>query len=375
VHRRLPALAGATLRDCADTLPPDDLPSNVVPLLRVHGRLADPSRQRLVIGEADFFADEPVGDAPHNEGHVPRADMIAHALERGDVLFVGSSLSEPGVLSIVAANRHLPGRRYALLLTPGFAGAELSRPDRLDEKALALDLLARRYLHLGITPIIVDFEQQVPQILREVAFRIAPGADGYRRYSERLDDWWQSWASVLGYEADGSGQGRLSPEMRNRWRLRLREILEQIGTLMSRNSPSIGEDIRLEVWLRNHHTRTLFLVATTASRPPRASAPPETQTLDSDDPTPAQLAFRQGRTVIATPRRRGDAYAIATPLSLDGDQWHHLPVGVVTVTSNRADGTLAAVGEDQDLLRAVTSAIGASLRELVLPSDAATPNA
>jgi hypothetical protein len=368
VHARLHHLMSASLEDCADGLPPDGLAPSVVPLLRMHGRPGEPSKQRLVIGEADFFVDDPVGDAPHSESHVARPNVVLHAMKRGDVLFVGSSLSEPGVLSVVAAHRHLPGRRYAILLSPDFAG-KLSGPGHFDERALALDLLARRYLHIGVTPIIVDFEQQVPQVLREVAFRIAPGPAGYRPYAERLDDWWGEWASILGFGIDGSGDGRLPQVVRARWRLRLSEIRDHIATLVSREGLQDDETIRLELWLRNHHTRTLFLAVTTAVRQPKASDPLEKQPLDADEPSPEQLAFRQGRTVIGRPRRRGDAYAIATPVVLEGEGWHHLPVGIVTVTSNRADGTLATIGEKQDRLRRVTSKIGARLSELLMPSD------
>jgi hypothetical protein len=125
---------------------------------------------QLVVGEADFFADEPVGEQAHHPAHAARPQVIEHALGRGDVLFVGSSLTEPGV----AASKHLPGRRCALVLPSDLAAAGLSASEQPEAYALALDLIARRYLHLGVVPILVDFEQQVPQMLvdEELSWRL-----------------------------------------------------------------------------------------------------------------------------------------------------------------------------------------------------------
>jgi hypothetical protein len=368
VRERDDRLTGIELHDCGDELPPDDLDSRLVPLMRLHGRHGDKSKQRLVIGEADFFADEPVavGSEGHTEGHSTRASVVERALQRGAVIFVGTSLTEPGLVSVLGGTRGLPGMTYALLLPPNLARAGLSVHSHPVEYATALDLLGRRYLHLGVTPVFVDFEQQVPQMLREVAHCIAAGSADYQPYSDRLGEWWARAARLFGYDDDGTGSGRINVELRDRGRERLMEMRD-LSTIFSHLQSSPDENIQFDVWLRNPPARTLFKIATTAARGPTAGSVPKSQPLHGEDPTPEQRAFREGRTITMQLRRRGGRhyYVVATPLVLHDAPWHHLPVGIVTITSTQRDGALAAVASNQDDLRTFTTRIPRRLRGLL----------
>jgi hypothetical protein len=359
VRERNPALGDIEIYDCGDEVPPRKLDPHLVPLMRIHGRKGDLSMQRLVVGEADFFAEEPVSGGSHTNGHKPRPYVVGRALDRGDVLFVGTSLTDLGMLSVVAAHANSSGKKYALLLPPAMDG-DLNLHDRPEEYAIALDLLGRRYLHLGIKPAFVDFEQQVPQLLREVAHRIAAGKSAYDPYKERLARWWRTGAPLLGYKDDGSDAGQIHPKLRARGRERLREMRD-VSKIFRGLEPSRGEKIRTDVWLRNPATRTLFHVATSAARPPN----PDRQPLGSSAPTPEQRAFREGRTIVTRDNiSRPGKYAIATPLILDAAPWHHLPVGIVSTSSNQTDGALAAMSQNQDNLGDFSTGMPSRLRAL-----------
>lgn len=358
-------LRSISLRDYLDHLPPNDPEPDTVPLLRISGRHGERSTQGLVVGEADFLADERLGPGGHNPEHVPRYRALVRALTRGGVLFVGTSLSDPGVLAALATTRHTRWPRYALVLPP--AGlTSTSMP--ADQIAGALHLLALRYLHLGVVPVIADFDHQVPQLLREVALKVHMGRD-YAGHADRMELWWRRWAEVLGYDRAGAPSGSSDGELVGLWQRRLRALAATIaGPEVLGQAQSAKETIRIEVWLRNHHRRCLFLWASSPAAPSE-EAPTEiaVQAEDPNDIVP--LAFRTGRTVHQRLLGTSWRYGVATNIVLYAAPWHRLPVGVVNVLSSREDVSLASLATDVDALRAFERGLLQRVKELLRDDD------
>jgi hypothetical protein len=371
VHDQYPELRPFELVDCEDRAPLESPAVHQISLLRLHGRRGDSSMQPLVVGEADFIADEAV-DGEHVAGHVSRSELLLRALREGTVVFVGSSLDEPGVLAGLAATKHAGQRRFAVLLPPDL-GPQLDALKNPSGRAVALSLIAQRYLHLGVVPIILDFEQQVPQLLREVALRLLKGAS-YVPLRTRLLEWWVTYAQPLGYDQSGRKVGYVNAELRKLWRQRLVEKRRTIegGSFLGANVPGTGDDIKIEVWLRNHLARKLFLLATSDRRAPSPGSSPQVAVLDYGANGIVQRTFRAGRTLTERHAGRRWQYVIATPLVLHGEPWHHLPVGVVTVMSNRAGGSLFQIRREPDRLDEFTTNLTDEIRPWLehAPSDA-----
>jgi hypothetical protein len=313
---------------------PGVVPANRVPLYYLNGKLDDSSR--LVIGESDFFAWYDHQLTQNSEHHRWRSEVISTALSEGTCLFVGSGLTDPDLLAQLATTKS-DRRKYAILLAPPIETADTQRKDR----HLLRDLVERRFLHLGIVPITVDYPHQVPQFLREVALRVRDG-NGYRPYICRLNTWWQNWHHHLGYSTPNSVAGARSFDMQNAWRILLEELLasSEVTSFLG-GGPANDEQVQIEVWLRNPDPgqRRIFLWANSdcvwlngasahvASL--RLNAPPEYL---------AQRTFRSGHIVTEElPANRGHwRFCVSIPLVLHAPDWHHLPIGVLNVLGNQA---------------------------------------
>jgi hypothetical protein len=365
-HEYFPSLRSISFRDYFDKLPEDEPGAGVVPLLRIHGRPGDPSSQSMVVGEADFLADEHVSADGHGSDHASRYRVLTRALTRGAVVFVGTSLTDPGVLATLAATRHLHKRRYALLLPPeGLIAARLTH----DEWALAVHLLSARYLHLGVVPIFADFERQIPQLLREVTLKVVEG-DNYVGYGHRLQTWWSRWAPLLGYDFAGDRRDGPDQKLVARWRARLDGLCATIAGLRDLHNGS--EEIRIEVWLRNHHKRSLFLWAASTGAG-SDSASDEVRVIDDGEDDVVQRALRTGQSIHQPVTQGPWRYCIATNLVLYEHPWNRLAVGIVCVASNRADGTLSEIAADEDGLREFEYDIIQPVKELLRYYDGRSP--
>jgi SIR2-like domain len=323
---------------------------DAIPVFHINGAASDGTADPLVIGEADFFAwyDENL-EKHHRENQQWRQDRLDAALTKTACLFVGSSLTDPDVLAKLAETKYQQPR-YAVLLAPdqenepdGSALLELGEgdPPRVDsdERCLARDAVAQRFLHLGVIPIMVDFPHQVPQLLIEIALKIQQG-DDYQKYSDRLDKWWSRWAGLFGFE-DELTPGPHNVRLQGFWAHELASIRGRVREAFGLE-PSADEKIVVEAWVRNPRERTLFQWATSEGIWLNGDTAPSCDLGESDIRFGVQRSFRKGRTHVAEtrPKQGHWRYEVSVPLTLHVAPWHHLPVGVICVRSSKANGEL-----------------------------------
>jgi len=354
-----------------DALKPDE-----IPVFHVNGAVSDGVADPLVIGEADFFAwYDKFLEKHHLENQKWRQERLDAALTKTACLFVGSSLTDPDVLAKLAETKfQMP--RYAVLLAPDQEnepdGSALLRlgegePTQIDpnERCLARDAVAQRFLHLGVIPIMVDFPHQVPQLLSEIALRIQQG-DGYQKYSTRLDGWWDRWAKLFGFD-DKQAPGPRNVPLQAHWAHRLAVIRDEVREALDLAHGSTEEKVVVEVWVRNPRTRTLFLWATSEGIWLNGDTAASCDLGEGDIRLGVQRSFRKGRTHVAEIRPKQDQwrYGVSVPLTLHDAPWHHLPVGVVNIRSSKVDGELwKAADRFEDLERLEELLIGPTNRLL-----------
>lgn len=356
-------------QDMLDRLPPSTA-SGVVPLLRVHSRLNDGTTQSIVLGEADFIADEPVA-ADHGDAHVSRMGRLVQDLKERPTLFVGTSILDPGVIAALALTRHAGQPRYAVLLLP---------PDVGDDPVVrtwTAWLLGRRYLHLGVTPVLADFPSQVPQFLREIALRARPqGTKPTRAYGDRFDHWWTLWCGIFGYGVDGEPVGVPERKTHQVWVDRLKFVRAYIQDGELGEPAADGERITINVWLQNRKRRELFHWATIGGPGGRKKArdvlrlshSSSTSQLAPDEQA-ALGAFKAGELVSTEIPKPRNGWVVATNLVLRGETWGRLTVGVVTIESNDPDGALTSIVSQVGQLSRLAEAVDENLRNLLLDKD------
>lgn len=348
IRKYFPDLDGYSFKPC--TLNSSaDAGDHEVPLYHLNGDLRGHDTTvpaPLVIGEADFFGRFGADLRPLRDDHERRGELLDQALRRTACLFVGSSLTDPDVLAKLADTKYLQ-LRYAFVLAPTLRL-------RADERAEALNLVARRFLHLGIVPIIIDFPHQVPQLLIEVALRLQQG-DAYKRHVDRLDTWWRAWAAKFGFNPRyGKEGGKRDLELQQIWMEELARVRDKIikkHLKLPASQREREEQIQIEVWLRQPATRSLNLWATSEGVWLQANTAHRCSIYEGDD-FPAQSAFRQGQAVYGPidPSRGRWRYQLSVPLVLHKPPWHHLPVGVVSVLSSHPpairneEGTIVKTG-------------------------------
>lgn len=350
--------------DLADPSRPTRDGRRAVPFFSIHGSWATHWSQSLVVGELDFEADPAIGE----RSGASRMERLVHAFRDRTVLLVGSSLSDASVLSALAQTADSNKPRYALVLAPDHNAA--LRVEQEEEKIWAATrwLLAQRYAHLGVVPVIANFPSQIPQSLREIASIVERG-DSSLDYDTRVDQWHQAliehgvdFNEETGASLAGDALGLVD---------RVREIAAS-----SALAHDGKERIDVELWLRNGADRDrLYRVATSAARPGMVT-PVSLFDRTLDRRTSGALAaeaFRVGHPCDAagdTGSRRAPAFLIACDLvrySPRNDELgaYRLPVGAVVFVSNRADGRLYDLSRDtlrrgdieEDLLQIVRSAL------------------
>ena len=336
-------------------------------------------RDAPVVGEADFFL--PGMAAPDvapeykrwREGHMMRA------LEERTCLFVGSSLSDPDVLRALALTK---GRkpRYAIVLAPdreGRPGGEsrlaLSAEDPETSqvsRAIARDLVCQRYLHLGVQPIMVDHPYQVPQLLTEMALRkLEPK---YERYRHRLDRWWGLMAPKMGFETDGLPSAQRPRQEQESWREMLSQLKSEVRQQCETGEHPEREQVMLEVWVHNPKEHQLFLWATSESLWLHNDTAHECGIEEEGSRFGAQGVFRSGRShgALIRPQRGRWEYHISIPLTLHGHQWHHLPVGAVSVLSSKAKGWLYETSQKQERMEKLEEVLQERINNVLDPEGA-----
>jgi hypothetical protein len=330
IYKYFEGLRGFSFAPSAlDASPDGDLAA--VALYSLNGDLAshgDASSEPLIIGEADALTD-------HNK---PRSELVTRALSETSCVFVGSSLTEPDLLDklVNTPYRYKHNPRYALVLAPKL---DLERPEERELKARALELVADRYLHLGIVPIVIDFPHQVPQFLIEVALRLEQGA-AYKSYPRRLDEWWAWWARHFGFGGrQAEHGGRRRREVQQIWweeleKVRRRVITEYLGLPAAERDRD--EQIQVEVWLRNPRARSLVHSASSEGMWMYANTAHRCSVHEGEEYA-VQRAFREGAPIHGPIRQpRGIwRHQMSFPLVLRREPWHHLPVGVVTILSSK----------------------------------------
>jgi hypothetical protein len=278
----------------------------------------------------------------------PQIEVLSFALRTSNTILVGSSIDDPGVLAAVAAVREdASHERYALLLPPDRFplhpdSADFNGDGQSLEPAFRHALLAERYRHLGVTPIIADFPYQVPQLLREIALAVEQGKD-YVSYAERSRRWWTPRAARLGYSRDRGGSGSRDA-FQEQWYDALRYEERQIVAALLPEPEDDGQDeeLHVDVWIREPGARRLFRWATSKEflRSDRASEPERLRLADSE--SVAAVAYREGAQMVRRHEGTEPWCVWAMPLTLYNAPWFRLPVGVLEITSNKASGGLAS---------------------------------
>jgi hypothetical protein len=298
---------------------------DAIPLYRLNGHVrGDGAPTPLIVGEADALT-------RHYQG---RSDLVEQALTESACIFIGTDLDEPDVLSkLVAAPCPEGLPRYAIVLPP-----ELDL-DSEGERAKVLNLAAQRFLHLGVMPILIDFPHQVPQFLIEVALRLQQGRNEYRNYATRLQTWWNAWAKQFGFAVGGRGTpGRRDLALQEAWRKELekiRQVIVRDHLQIPGGEDGRGEQIEIEVWIRQPNERSLILWSTSDGLWLNPHTADRCYIYKGED-IPVQRAFREGTPVFGRvdPQRGEWRYQLSIPLVLRKHPWHHLPVGVVNILSS-----------------------------------------
>jgi hypothetical protein len=306
-----------------------------VPLIEVQGHEDDDWAQSLVVGELDFEADFLLGE----RGSPSRLDYLLEVLSSGSVLFVGSDLTESALVSALARTADSKHHRYALVLAPGY-GELLG----LDEEAQAASrwLLAQRYLHLGVAPVIVDLPYEITQALREIALEAEHG-DAYDDYDVRLQRWTERLDGHGGIEVNPDGLSIKAKESRKEWKAALERAIDNVG-----GDPGT-EPLDVELWLLDGRDETLHRVASTDARRNFQTAA-ELFAESSTDHTSKALArdaYQRGHPVEADLRDGKLRFGIAHNIVIYGKKGERLPVGVLAILSGNADGRLRRFAADR----------------------------
>lgn len=164
-------------------------------ILYLHGRITQHRGYsgRIVLSEWDY----------HQTNSMAIAVLSGlFGLPDSAVLVLGSSLTDPPLLTALADTRH--GRphdsRYALLPAQD---AGITRAENLADFEKITDYVGRRGQHFGVRLLVPDFRYQIAQFCEEVYTSVlAPEPESYldeaaqMRYGLRLVAWWARWCQT-----------------------------------------------------------------------------------------------------------------------------------------------------------------------------------
>jgi hypothetical protein len=365
---------------------PDHPQSAVTPrqieVTHINGSTGHPTSP-LLIGEGEVFAQHGLDNVLTAQPMTWRDDLLSDRLRNSTALFVGNTLDDPSIQAWLAKTKYHQ-RRYALLLptpTEVASPSTHSSDDLYISNYVQQEIVTKRFMHLGVVPIIAEHPHHIPQFLHEVALRILQG-DSYIGYHERSSLWWDYWGKDFGYQRPAGPPGLRSTSLQTHWHDRplLKAMQFLTNTLAETDEDDLGERFLIEVWLRNPHARELVLWARSDSLW-LDSATAHRTSLQGESRLTTQKTFETGIAAGAPLRLiRGQwRYCWSVPLALYREPWYHTPVGVVNVLSNIDDHEwtsddvvhkptrLCGLADSGDLAhREKVDALESNLREIIL---------
>jgi hypothetical protein len=311
------------------------------------GQTRRPDAGDFLLGESDFFTAPPEALRKDTPVQGRRVQLLQTALVNTTVIFVGTSLTDPSLVSALAATRHFLVPRYVLLIDPGpDALAKLS----LEHRRLIRFLIAQRFLHLNCVPIQVEFPQQITQLLHEVAHLVR--SKNHLTYRKRRADWWKLLAPTFGR---ATGSAASLDERTRYWNEVLRDSAEATHTLVVSNARDRGwssrGDIILELWIHEPSESRDGVLFHAGTSDPNAELTDDLE-LSSYDKLTYETAllpvrvFRDGaaqRTVVTNdcmdPKAKDEMW-LAVPLTIESKLDERLPVGALVIRSHDPRGGL-----------------------------------
>lgn len=370
-----PSFGSYGFRECLLWNDRERATSRQIPLFHLVGRSEPGTSGGLVVGETSIIADARTGAGGTRAP--ARLDLLQQAFVESTVLVVGSSVTDPGVLAALAATKGNRVPHYALILPPRIG------EDGTAKRCLARNLIAQRFLHCGIVPILADFPMQIAQFLRELAFRVHAGVD-YIPYSERCARWWRQFGPLWGLNSGQCPTEKWAvafQEAMKKALIRIRELvdrsLKDYAAKAYTGARQVSETIIVELWIRNPDDRNLFRFATTNGKQPPGS---RRDVLRLDDRSPEHIipaTFQQGYVQTADPndtqsehtQAGSDEFIVGIPVVFDEAPWHHLPVGVVCLKSNESNGYLRSMCKNAKESASVQRLVLGGVREAIQPPE------
>ncbi len=317
----------------------------VIPVYHLNGLIPveGEAQGKVILSERGF--------AVGNESYEIQAEdewqgqILEQRFSDSTVLFVGSSVTDPLVVRVLAATANSGADRYATFAVQGYDYPEEAR------EACILGL-EQRLLHLAVEPVRPDFFGQIPQLLFEVHLRSLErrsyGSASYR-YGQRLMRWSKEWGAKIkkvGFvEAQHDCQRLLAKKKGDARRL-----------LRSNRD----ESLKLELWVRRRPKgRGLWLWGSSETVWHSERGLHE-EPIKNDSDYAAVKAFCSGHVDRGhlTGPSRWKAY-LSLPIVLEGERWKRLPVGVINLLSDKAleESSLAPMKGEPDRLRRLMRAL------------------
>lgn len=341
-----------------------------VPVWHLHG-VVGPNRKptkKPILTESDYH------QSSSERGWQQR--LVEHWLGERAVLFIGASLTDPDLLRTLfssAADRRA-GRPIVALLPRTRRHVEPDQPMACDEREAEHERLSvERWRSVGVTALYFDYHFQSAQFLTEATrvqarFQDRAGRRGVlstsalsaTSYCDRLGSWYEGYCRErLGFEP--SEPYSLRQQSFAATQPQLTEVLSQaVGAIHSEldkwGRPDVAEDLSLHVWSRYPPERALAMTGA-SDRSWTSLSAVNRKALWHRSRFLAVSAFTEGRWM-----RRSDGedvghlgYQLAVPIELGAGEWHHLPVGVITLSSTASQdrSVMGDLSEDHfdDLIR------------------------
>lgn len=402
------AIEGFTFQPC---LPNNDDwdEDKQVPVFHLNGLLGDKgSPDSLVLGESDIL----------RSGTSWRSNVLANALSKTESIFVGTAITDLDIMAHLAStNGTDTPARYAILVAPDKyecepslveSASELTEGDEeeyeetlLKLRQLLRNMVAQRFAHLGVFPVIVEYPYQVVQLLNEITLRRLQ--DDYRPYRDRQDEWWHTpvenpfedaskkepRARFFGFKP-GDDDTKFSvpstrevPRMLEAWKAWLSYLRNEVRNTLDdavkekKKAKKLRktlppESLIVEMWIWNPDSQQLLQWATSEGTWDHSDTA-HLVSLDGHSYM-VQEAFRQGSTITGTIGRKRSRwrYHLTVPIRLHRSPWLHLPVGVVSILSTEAEGALhSVVSSGGETFRDMESSLKAGVREILDPDEEA----
>jgi hypothetical protein len=306
------------------------------PIRHLHGYLADDrtTEGEVVLTEADY----------HQEGAEKlswQETYLRRRLGESTLLFVGTSLSDPDILSILFRSAEGRDPAVALLVDPSPADGVpdiLPKPDACARDAS--ELRGERWRSAGVEVLKAAYISQPRQFLWEVAMhKRDPNAIPY---GKRLVRWYQEQGEGIRLGIDSESLFELVQDGLSNF---LTEVLEQVRNLVRDRGHSLPDEeaLAIHVWLRSTLPLQLgpqedpdlcaMAMIHCSDRAWRSPEAVDTRRIMLPTRRAALMAFCERR-VVEHSFDGSDQwnYVLAAPVVLAED-YSRLPVGAVTLVS------------------------------------------